>query len=192
MKDLDDLLGILTGGDDPAAELAVTAIADYGAAALPSLIQLAQDPDPDRRWWAVRALAALQPPDNLPALITALNDPEEDVRLCAALAIRENPTPDAVSPLVEMLADDDRLLARLAGDALVAIGKPATGALLEAVINAPQAARLEACRSLAAIGDLDSVTTLFKLLDDNSAMLEYWANEGLERMGIGMSFFRPG
>jgi hypothetical protein len=29
------------------------------------------------------------------------------------------------------------------------------------------------------------------LLDSDSAVLEHWASEGLEKMGVGMSFFSP-
>jgi HEAT repeat protein len=51
-------------------------------------------------------------------------------------------------------------------------------------------ARLEAARALASIGDTRAIPALFDALDD-SALLEYWANEGLERMGVGMCFFSP-
>jgi hypothetical protein len=38
--------------------------------------------------------------------------------------------------------------------------------------------------------DLGAVPALFKSLDDGSAMVEHWADEGLQRRGIGMAFFR--
>ena len=28
-------------------------------------------------------------------------------------------------------------------------------------------------------------------LDDSSALIEYWAGEGLEKMGVGMVFYKP-
>lgn len=185
-------LAQLTEPDETLAEAAVNALAEIGPAAFPHLAEMASHPDPERRWWAVRALAAMPGTENLPHLLNALEDGDSGVRLCAALALRENPTLEALPRLIALLSDADRLLARLAGDALVAIGQPATDVLLEAVVTAPPSARLEACRALAAIGDLRSVTMLFKLLDDDSALLEYWANEGLNRMGIGMTFFKPG
>jgi HEAT repeat protein len=51
--------------------------------------------------------------------------------------------------------------------------------------------RLEAVRALAYIGDKRSIPQLFQALDEDSAMLEYWANEGLQKMGIGMMFYKP-
>ena len=45
-------------------------------------------------------------------------------------------------------------------------------------------------RALAMIGDQRAIGTLFTALDDPSAIVEYWADEGLVRMGIGMVFFK--
>lgn len=192
MDSLDGLLAALAAGDDQAAEAAVAILASSPIPPFAALAALYTHPDSERRWWAIRALSALAPPQGIPVLLNAIHDLDESVRLCAVLGLRENPHPSAVDPLIALLSDPDRLLARLAGDALIAIGSPATGPLLEAVISAGQPARLEACRALAGIGDPEAITILFKLLDDDSALLEYWASEGLERMGIGMSFFNPG
>jgi hypothetical protein len=32
---------------------------------------------------------------------------------------------------------------------------------------------------------------LFEELDDSSALIEYWASEGLEKMGVGLVYFKP-
>ena len=52
-------------------------------------------------------------------------------------------------------------------------------------------ARLEAVRALSKIGDQRSIPALFECLDDSSALIEYWAGEGLEKMGVGMVFYKP-
>ncbi len=88
------------------------------------------------------------------------------------------------------LDDPDPLVRRLAGDALEVIGSQAVPALLEVMAERLHTARLEAARALAAIGDTRAVPALFEALD-GSALLEYWANEGLERMGVGMNYFIP-
>jgi NADPH-dependent ferric siderophore reductase len=46
-------------------------------------------------------------------------------------------------------------------------------------------------RVLALVGDKSSIPALFEALDSDSMLIEYWANEGLERMGVGMVFFKP-
>jgi HEAT repeat protein len=90
-----------------------------------------------------------------------------------------------------MLADQDALSRRLAGDALVAIGSPAVPELLEVMEQDDPLVRLEAVRALAKIGDERAVPALFVALDDSSALIEYWASEGLEKMGVGMIYFKP-
>ena len=93
--------------------------------------------------------------------------------------------------LIHALHDPDPLAARLAGDALTAIGGPAVQRcwrLLRAVLLS---VRLLAIRTLACIQDPGAIPALFSALDDSSMLVEYWANEGLERMGVGMVFFKP-
>jgi HEAT repeat protein len=92
---------------------------------------------------------------------------------------------------VQALGDSDRLLAHLAADALAAIGPPAVPDLIKVMENGPHLARLEAVRALCAIGDPRAVPTLYKSFDQDSALIEYWAGEALEKMGIGMAFFNP-
>ena len=83
------------------------------------------------------------------------------------------------------------LVADLAVGALEAIGEPAVPGLLEVMANGSRSARLKAVRALAMIGDERSIPALFAVLDEDSALIEYWASEGLERMGVGMAFFAP-
>ena len=52
-----------------------------------------------------------------------------------------------------------------------------------------QSARLEPAPALALIGDPSAIPALFAALDEGSALLEHWASQGLERMGVGMKFF---
>jgi HEAT repeat protein len=189
----------LTRGDDQLAEAAVEQIAAHYAASpvqqqlaiLSALGELMDATEPDDRWWAVRALAELRAPQVPDLLMRALDDPDETVRQCAALGLRLHPAPQAVMPLGKALTDDDHLVVSLAADALATIGAPSVSILLEVLENGPQAARLEAVRALATIGDTRSIPVLFAALDDESALIEYWASEGLERMGVGMTFFEP-
>jgi HEAT repeat protein len=185
-----DFLARLSGGDDQLAEAAVREFTSRPSVALPVLRALLSDSDPDVRWWAARALAEIRDPQVPELLRSALRDADVSVRQCAALGLREQATPRAIQDLIALLNDEDRLLARLAADALIAIGAEAVPALLEVLQNGPQTGRLEAVRALARIGDQRAIATLFTALDDPSAIVEYWADEGLERMGIGMVFFK--
>ncbi len=187
---LPDPAADLTSGDDARAEAAAVALGsrEDGLAILGPLLASA---DPDQRWWAVRALAELPAAQAAPHLAAALQDPDPAVRHCAALGLSRRPHAAAVPALVEAMRSKDSLFTRLAANALAAAGLDATPALLELLQNAPSAVRLEAVRALAQIGDPRSIPALFAALDEDSALMEYWANAGLERMGVGMTFFKP-
>ena len=190
-----DLFAAVAGGDEARAEAAVQAVSALPPEASRELFERLADAaasaDEDRRWWAVRALAALAHVDPLAQLISALQDGSPAVRQCAALGLRARADARGVTALAAAHADPDPLTARLAGDALVAAGGAAVPVLLETVERGAHPARLAALRALAAIGDPRSIPALFAALD-GSALEEYWASEGLERMGGGMSFFNPG
>lgn len=190
-----DFLRAVDQKDDELAEAAAA-----GFAALPEiqagevlqkLLDLISAPEVDARWWGLRAIAALTHPQAPAILVKALSDEHASVRQCAALGLRMHSDIQAVPALVHALADEDRLVARLASDALVNIGEKAVPDLLEILNTGDQAARVETVRALAFIGDQRSIPALFAVLDDDSALIEYWANEGLERMGVGMQLFAP-
>jgi HEAT repeat protein len=188
---LDAALQALYGGDDLLAEAAVPFLAKSPEKAVPALQAGLASQDADRRWWTVRALATIDRPEARKHLRTALKDPDSAVRQCALLALRQNPSIDSVPELIKSLGSPDRLTARLAGDALIALGSPAIPALAAFLDHAAPAARIESARALARIGDLQAAAPLLSLLDEPSTLLRYWAEEGLERLGVGMVYFTP-
>ncbi len=191
MSDLESLLTDLTDGSEAAAEIAVGKLVECGSEALAALQKLHAHPEPETRWWVVRSLAEFNHPDVPDLLRKSLADPDPWVRQCAALALRKQPDPFAIPELIEALRGDDRMLARLAGDALVAIGENAVPALIDAFENSKSAARIEAIRALAKLDDMQAVPTLFSALEDDSALVEYWGDLGLQRRGVGMTFYKP-
>ncbi len=191
MKGFPDLLDELSCGEDERAEAALPHLAAWGSEAVEPLRERLFNPEADVRWWAVRALAEVEDP-RVPELLTsALSDPDQAVRWCAGLALRQHPSEQAATSLLHLLSDENALTRRMAGDALVAIGSPVVPQLIELMQRGVHAARLEAVRALARIADQRSIPALFEALDDGSALIEYWASEGLEKMGVGMVFYRP-
>ena len=188
---LDALLAHLTGDDEEAAEQAALMIPEHGDTAVQALTGLFKSPKPETRWWAVRALAEFASDDLSGLFGQALADPDPEVRQCAALALRKNPYPGLSTDLAGLLASQDVFLAHLAADALIAIGVSAIPALIEAIDQHHPQARVEASRALSQIQAYDAVPTLFRLLDDDSALVAYWAEQGLEKLGIGMVFYHP-
>jgi HEAT repeat protein len=191
MKDLQKLIEELTCGDEQRAEAVVLRIADFGEEAAVLLQELTNHPDAEVRWWALRAMTEIPSERSKNTLLSALGDDDQGVRYCAVVGLRQLPTAEAIPTLIDLLNSPDQMLARLASDALIHNGEEAVPALLAAMENGPHNARLEAVRALAHIGDKRSIPELFSALEEGSAMLEYWANEGLEKMGIGMVFFKP-
>lgn len=191
------LIADLKSGEDDRAEAAVYALASQGSRAVTALRELIAGQDGksaaevDARWWAVRALAEIPGPETSQALRTALTDPEASVRQGAALGLRSQPDPSCTSDLIAALDDSDPLTAQIAGDALIALGSQAVPALIDTLENGSTASRLGAARALALIGDPQAIPALFRCLDSDSMVLEHWVSEGLDRMGVGMAFFKP-
>jgi HEAT repeat protein len=191
MRSVKDVLDQLSCGEDERAEEALSYLAAWGSEALEPLKERLSSSDVDVRWWAVRGLAEVQDERVPTILVRALSDPDKGVRWCAGLALRQHPSVTAIPALIDFLSSDEALTRRLAGDALVAIGKDAISPLIETMLKREHLARLEAVRALAKIGDERSIPVLFEALDDSSALVAYWASEGLDKMGVGMVFYQP-
>lgn len=191
-------LADLTSGDDERAESSIPAITNLGSAVIPTLLELTRSDDTDIRWWAVRALAA-SPHTRTVDLIPLLSDSAPEVRAATALALCNHPHEEAVEALIHALEDEDALTAGLAGNALVKIGSPSVPALLKAMEagvepgrnNAPIGTRIVVLRTLSEIRDHRAIPMMMKCLGEESAFLQYWAQEGLQRLGLDMVYMKP-
>jgi HEAT repeat protein len=187
---LDELLADLTSGDEARAENAVPALVAFGGEAFPALLGLLNSTDADQRWWALRTLAQ-SPHARTEWLLPLLDDSAAEVRQAAALGLYSHPDETAIKPLLRALSDADVMVSDLARNALVAIGKPAVPFLLDVSKDAPQRTRINALRALAEIADYGAIPTLMAALEEDSAILQHWAEEGLERLGLNMVYLKP-
>ena len=186
------LLRQVAAGDDAHVEDTLHAIAAHGEGVLPLLLEQIQSTEADQRWWATAALALIKHPEAQLALLSSLNDSDRSVRHCAAFGLRHQPYSEAIPRLIEVLGDPDRLMARLAADALGALGDQAISPLTAALRSPQPTVRSEAARALSLMDDTDIIAPLFAALDDPSVLVVHWAEQGLARQGIGMTFFKPG
>jgi HEAT repeat protein len=184
------LLSDLTSGSETRAEKAVPALIDLGQDAIPPLLDLTRSSDVDHRWWGLRVLAQ-SPHAQAEWLVPFLNDPAREVRQCAALGLAIKPDESAIQPLVQALSDEDSMVSSLAVNALVKIGKAAVPSLIEVVKNASQSARIHALRALAEIRDHRAIPVMMKVMEEDSALLQHWAKEGLDRLGLDMVYIKP-
>ncbi len=190
MSTLPSLLNELISGDEGLAENAVLSLIELGQDAIPALMDLTQSPDADSRWWALRTLAQ-SPLCRTEWLVPFLsNDPAPEVRQCAALGLANKPDESAIQPLVRALSDEDHLVGSLAANTLVKVGKASVPSLIEVVRGAPQSARIHALRALAEIRDHRAIPTLMKVMEEDSALLQHWATEGLNNLGLDMVYIK--
>lgn len=190
MSILDELLADLTSGNETRAENAVPGLVEIGEEAFPVLRELLNSKDADNRWWALRTLAQ-SPQARTEWLLPFLDDSAPEVRQAAALGLCSHPDETAVTPLIQALSDTDVMVSDLARNALIVIGKPAIPSLLEMSKEAPQRARINALRAVAEIGDYSAIPKLMEALEDDSVMMQHWAEEGLERLGLDMMYLKP-
>ena len=190
MAALKSLLDDLTSGDEKRAEAAIPQLIEMDAEAIPALLDLTGSQDVDTRWWALRALAST-PHARTEMLVPFLNDPAPEIRQCAALGLAIKPDENAVEALVRALSDADSMVCSLATNALVKIGKAAVPSLIEAVKSGVQSQRIHALRALAEIKDHRAIPIMMQVMQEDSALLQHWAQEGLERLGLDMVYMKP-
>jgi len=190
MGDPRALLSELLSGDETRAEAAAAGLAALGESARTLLLDAAPAADADGRWWIVRALAEL-PCARTEDLVPFLEDPAPEVRQAAALGLGARPSESAVPALVRALRDGDSMVAALAANALGKAGQASTPSLLETLACAPQSARILAMRTLSELKDQRAIPAMLKALDEDSALIQHWAREGLERLGLDMIFMKP-
>jgi HEAT repeat protein len=193
VNDLKGLLEDLLSGDESLAEAAVLGLIEREQEVIPALMELTHSPEVDSRWWAIRTLAQsplCQAEWLVPFLV---NDPAPEVRQCAALGLAIRPDSNAIGPLVQALSDADSMTGNLAMNALMKLGKDAVPALIECVKakGSQQAARILALRALAEIRDHRAIPVMMQVMEEESVLLQHWAKEGLERLGLDMVYIKP-
>ena len=192
MSELAEAMARLLSGDEGQAEAAAACLPSLGAEALILLTSLTSSTDPETRWWATRALSGFADPAAVIEVLARLSDPDPSVRQCAAIGLRLRPSTASFPALARALFDDDALVARLAADALAAAGPEAIPQLLSALHSGSRRARLEAARALAGMRHHSAIPALFAALEDPSPLVQHWAEQGLEALGMGMVYFSPG
>jgi len=96
-----------------------------------------------------------------------------------------------MASLVRTLSDEDNLVAVLAVNALVKIGDVATPLLIEAFDGATRRGCIQIMRALAELRDSRGIKLMMTAMDEDSAALQYWAQQGLEPLGLNMVYMKP-
>jgi HEAT repeat protein len=159
---------------------------DYAAPtperALPRLLAVLKDPNPEQRRTAAQSLGKIARKEAVPALVEALRDPDAGVRRYAAWALgmigEEAVGPDR-SPLASLLFDHDPGVREAAAMALGRTGDTQVGIelLLERLQEpgTPADAKRLAAAALGGMEARTAVPALTKLLADRDARVRRWA-----------------
>lgn len=183
-------LAELFSGDDQRAQAALTTLSLDD---VPALIDALNTDAPETRWWAAVALGHLPSPASTQALIQCSLDAELSVRAAVLYALGQHQAEAAVRPLIFALGTASAYLGRVAADALIHIGAPAVPAFIEILDrDVTPLVRAQAARALALLADTRAIPALFRALEDDSQVVSYWAEHGLEKMGVGQVYFKPG
>ena len=75
--------------------------------------------------------------------------------------------------------------------ALVKTGGAAVPSLIEAVKSGAQPQRIHALRAPAEIRDHRAIPVMMQVMQEDSALLQHWAQEGLERLGLDIVYIKP-
>ena len=191
MPDVQALLADLISGEDARAESAASGLAQHGQPAVPLVLALLEFPEGRRPVVGHPCPGRTGGSGSCSGVDPFPGGPTASVRQCAALGLRLRPSVEAMTALLQALSDPDRLVARLAADALAALGTQATPDVMAALASEKAAIRIEAARCLALIRDPDSIPALYNTLDDPSVIVHYWVEQALDRLGEGMVFFKP-
>lgn len=187
---LTPLLNAITTDNDEDAEAAVLALCANNGAALPLLVDLAQSPIDDYRWWAVRGLAELSEEDPahretaMPLLLDALRDPDDSIRCLAATALGQMQATGAIPALSLMLSDPSGWVRGAAADGLAMIGEPSIPALGAALQDDREGVRVRAARALYRIKSVKAAPWLFPALNDPNPIVHTYAYETLDELGL--------
>ena len=192
------LLDAISAGDDEAAERVAQACSGQ-TTLLPALRPLLADANPDRRWWAVRALAAVGGADAVDRLTAHLCDADEATRCAAALGLGQLRATAAIPALTAQLGDVNGWVRDTAGDALAMIGEPALPALVETLSAGQDGARVRAAGALrkivvGALIDVQiaefepqfwpAISAMFTALNDPNRLVRHNVYEALDRLGL--------
>lgn len=110
------LAELLVDSDYHVASNAITSLTRLGEPALATIRPLLKNPE--ARFNAIWALAAIGDSESVQTIITVLSDEEPRLRAIAAKALGEMKDPGAVEPLISLLSDDEEVVRGVAAWAL--------------------------------------------------------------------------
>ena len=164
-KAIKALISDLRSPDRAVKDKAYQALILAGSPAVPDLIALLKDKDPDMQEYAAGILGNIGDERAAGPLLKMLESPGPR-RYIAAWALGKMKNKKAIGPLVKVLGEKNEALQKEATRALIAIGPDSVPALIEALDSPVSDVRKYAVRALGIIADKRAEEPLIRLLSD--------------------------
>jgi len=159
----------LEGADEITRQNAADLLAQLGQPAVPDLIRLAGDKNPDVKIAALHALGRVKSADALPVLIPLLSDPDPDIRRTVTESLGCIRDSSVIPRLIERFRDQNAAVRFEAVCALAGMGNFAVHPVLEAAENREPEIRAAALETLGKFPDPVILYPLVKGLSDTDA-----------------------
>jgi HEAT repeat protein len=183
LRTVSALILALRTEDRRAHTLVVDDLVKIGQVAVEPLLAVLDDPDPNVRAGAARALGKIGDTRALGSLIFRLrHDMDAEVRKSAVWALHMG-QPQAIPPLVDALCDPDEWVRFGAVIVLAKFGPAALEPLAQALCHSNPLVRANAAEALGRIGDTSAAAALTAVLSDPDAQVWQQAAISLGRMG---------
>ncbi len=159
------LISDLHQSDRAVRDRAYKALISAGSPAVPDLIALLKDKDPDMQEYAAGILGNIGDERAVGPLLKML-DSSSPRRYIAAWALGKIKSEKAIGPLIKVLGEKNDALQKEATRALIAIGPDSVPALIEALKSPVPDIRKYSVRALGIIADKRAEEPLIRLLSD--------------------------
>lgn len=191
MADIAESIARLCKGSDAERAAIARELTCQGETAAAALAEALAGADAEARWGLLAALAQIPGAAATRALAAVLaGDPDEGLRAAAAQILGEHRAGGGA--LIAALQDESVFVAQQAAHALARMGPDMAPEFIALLREGTPRARIAAARALVTIRTEDAIPALIAALEDDSPAVQFYAEEALDRLGVGTVLLWPG
>ena len=191
MADIAESITRLFAGSDAERAAIARELACQGETAAIALAEALAGADAEARWGLLAALAQIPGAAATRALAAVLaGDPDEGLRAAAAQILGEHGAGGGA--LIAALQDESVFVAQQAAHALARMGPDMAPEFIALLREGGPRARIAAARALVTIRTEDAIPALIAALEDDSPAVQFYAEQALDRLGVGTVLLWPG
>lgn len=203
MAHLDSFLNAVTNGNEDEAEKQSQLLTADDCAGLMTIVTRGESEanrnehvNHDLLWWAIRGLAVCGDRAALPALTPMLTTTDGECRAATLLAIAHigqrmdeaercvHVTASLTNLMAQLFLDENAYVRQAAADAFAMLGPVTMKTLGHGLATFPEGARVRIAYSLRKMKSMDAAPLLFQLLNDSNYLVQSYAYEALDELGL--------